>query len=53
MYEPVHTQPCYKLDIYLPVTEYYSKRGLWLPSSVTITDEEVDFVCEKIREFYD
>lgn len=32
--------------------DYYSKNCLWLPSSFNLTNEDIDYVCDKIREFY-
>lgn len=37
---------------YLPVSELYSTQGVWLPSSLLLTHEEIKFVCDKIKEFY-
>jgi perosamine synthetase len=54
---PIHLQPVYK-DMYgyregmLPVTERLCKEVLTLPMFVDITDEQVNYVVECIREFY-
>ncbi|MHA1961881.1 MAG: DegT/DnrJ/EryC1/StrS family aminotransferase [Candidatus Thorarchaeota archaeon] len=32
----------------LPVSEEVSKKGLWLPSSVTLMNGQIDLVCEQI-----
>ena len=34
------------------VTTEISERGLWLPSSVTLKDNEIDYICNRIREFF-
>lgn len=59
MYPPIHSQECYQdwLDeparsARLPVSEMVGREGLWLPSAVQLTDDEVDIVCEQIREFF-
>ena len=49
-YKPLHTQPAYKTDESFPVAESVSSMGLWLPSGPDLTEEEVSFVCEKIKE---
>lgn len=36
----------------LPVTEAMMRRSLMLPLNMTITDDEVKYVCESITEFY-
>ena len=52
---PVHTVPPYKKygrENY-PVSTNIAERGINLPSSVKLKDEEVDYVCDKIIEFLD
>ena len=52
-YPPLHSEPAYGYeDLRFPVTEEVAARGLWLPSSIFVTDEQIVYVCEKIREFY-
>jgi perosamine synthetase len=35
-----------------PVSESISERGLWLPSSIGLSNIEIDFVCENITEYF-
>ena len=52
-YPPLHAEPAYGYtDLHFPVTEEISAKGLWLPSSITVTDEQIRYICEKVREFY-
>lgn len=52
-YPPIHRLPPYKdLDTKFPVSSYVSDRGLWLPSSVSITDEQIERVCIAIKSFF-
>ncbi len=52
-YPPLHAEPAYGYtDLHFPVTEEISNKGLWLPSSITITDEQIQYICKKIRSFY-
>lgn len=52
-YPPLHSEPAYGYNhLSFPVTEEISAKGLWLPSSVLITDEQIEYICDKIREFY-
>lgn len=50
---PIHIQPIYyelfKGQRY-PVAEELCRRGLYLPSGATLTEAEVDYVCETVRE---
>jgi perosamine synthetase len=50
-YPPIHSQPAYGLTGHYPVTEAAAARGLWLPSSTFLTDDDVRHVCETIRSF--
>lgn len=34
------------------VSNLVGKKGLWLPSFTQISDEQISYICEKIREFY-
>lgn len=36
----------------LKVSEYYCKRGLWLPSSINLKTRELKFIIKKIKEFF-
>ncbi len=54
-YPPVHTQEIYKKDYAgrsFPVSERSAARGLWLPSSSQLTDEEIDCIIGAIKKFY-
>lgn len=52
-YPPLHTEPAYGYtDLHFPITEEIAYKGLWIPSSITVTDEQIRYICEKIREFY-
>ena len=52
-YPPLHSEPAYGYkDLEFPVTEQVSYKGLWLPSSVLVTDDQIRYICQKIREFY-
>ncbi len=51
-YPPLHSEPAYNLVGDFPVTEEISKKGLWLPSSILLTDREIEYVCLNIKDFY-
>jgi perosamine synthetase len=52
-YPPIHTQECYLHDGSFPNTETASKVGLWLPSSVFLTHDQILRVCSLIHQFYE
>jgi len=51
-YPPLHSTPAYGQKGSFPITEEICDRGLWLPSSVTLTDDQIRFIVSKIGEFY-
>lgn len=53
LYIPVHTQPYYRQCLIqnLPVAEDYYQHCLALPMFPTLTDEEQDWVIEKVLEY--
>jgi len=51
-YPPLHSEPAYNYKGSYPVTEEISKKGLWLPSSVKVTNDQIKYICSKISEFY-
>lgn len=51
-YPPLHAEPAYGYEGGYPVTKDISAHGLWLPSTVTITDEQIKYICSKVREFF-
>jgi len=52
IYPPINTQKAYNAKGNFPVTEHYSNRGLWLPSSSKLTNEEIIEICAIIKEYY-
>jgi perosamine synthetase len=54
VYPALHSQSIYpeSNNLSFPVTEQYSKRGLWLPSSTQLTDTQILYICNTIKEFY-
>jgi len=51
-YPPLNDEPVYSLPGNFPITKEISTKGLWLPSSSNLTDEEVVYVCDCIRDYY-
>lgn len=48
----VHQIECLEFDTHLPFTDRVFQRCLLLPMNTTLTDEEVNYVIEMIRSFY-
>lgn len=52
MYPPINKQQAYQVPGEHPVSNRIGQQGLWLPSAVQLTDEEIDHICDAIRGFY-
>jgi perosamine synthetase len=52
MYPPINSQDAYKKSGSYPNSELVGLNGLWLPSYVQITDDEIQIVGNAIRDFY-
>lgn len=52
---PLHRQPCYEYlgldDSNFPNSMWAYDHGLSLPSSATLTDTEIEYICGEIKEF--
>lgn len=51
VYPAIHTQLAYNAKANCPNAEAAASRGLWLPSSVQLTDEQIDCIAGNIAEF--
>ena len=53
IYPPIHRLIPYKnLDRKFKVSSIISDRGLWLPSSVTLTDKQISMISKNIHNFF-
>ncbi len=54
VYPPLNSQPCYPHlnNTSYPVSEAFSKTGLWLPSSSALSNEQIARVCQAVGEYY-
>lgn len=52
VYPPVNEQEAYNIQGDFPVTKNYAHRGLWLPSSLRLSDSDITRVCSTIKKFY-
>ena len=50
VYPPLNSQKIYRNYKGLPVSNYYCKRGLWLPSSIDLKNKEIDKICNLINK---
>jgi perosamine synthetase len=52
MYPPINRQKAYLIDGCHPVSDQVGERGLWLPSMVQLTDDQIAHICHEIKNFY-
>lgn len=52
MYPPINKQKAYNHRGKYPVSDLIGVSGLWLPSMSQITDKQIDYITEKIIDFY-
>ncbi|MFA5365814.1 MAG: DegT/DnrJ/EryC1/StrS family aminotransferase [Candidatus Bathyarchaeia archaeon] len=50
VFTPMHQQPIYMQKGEFPVSEWVGSRGINLPSSNTLTVDEIDYVCNALKE---
>ncbi len=53
MFMPMHSMPAYKIKGDFPNTQEIYKTGVCLPSAPSLTDKNIEFVCQSIKEFYE
>jgi perosamine synthetase len=52
MYPPINKQQAYSLVGEHSVSNLIGNKGLWLPSSSKLTDIQIDYICNKIKDYY-
>lgn len=52
LYPALHAEPAFSMDGSFPVANDISDRGLWLPSSLRLEDEQIERVCATIKQFF-
>ena len=52
-YPALHSEPVYgRVNESYPIASDVAERGLWLPSSLTLSNGDVEMVCSAIRQYY-
>lgn len=52
MYPPINKQIAYNINGFFPTSNKIGNEGIWLPSYVQLKNSEIDYICEKIINFY-
>ncbi len=53
MYPPINEQKAYRINGDFKISKNVGNKGLWLPSSPWLKNNQIKFICEKIKNFYD
>ncbi|MCH7928660.1 MAG: DegT/DnrJ/EryC1/StrS family aminotransferase [Candidatus Dadabacteria bacterium] len=51
-YKPLNSHKPYQTSRKFPIAQKISKLGLYLPSSVNLTYDQVEYICKKINLFF-
>ena len=52
-YPPIHRlKPYIQSDRKLKTSSIISDSGLWLPSSVTLNEKQIEFISKNIKDFF-
>ena len=52
LFMPMHSQPCYNYVQDFPVTKKLFKTGVCLPSAPSLKDDNIEYICQLIRNYY-
>jgi perosamine synthetase len=52
MYPPINNQKAYMEKGSFPVAEKIGLNGLWLPSANQLTNQDIEYICDRIIDFY-
>lgn len=52
MYPPINKQEAYNVPGDYPVSNRVGEKGLWLPSASQLTNEQITYITNSIKEFY-
>ena len=52
LFMPMHSQPCYNYLGDFPITENLYKTGVCLPSAPSLTNDNIEYICSLIKEYY-
>lgn len=52
LFKPMHSQPCYNRTNEFQITEKLYKTGVCLPSAPSLTNDNIEYICQLIKKFY-
>jgi len=52
IYPALHSQLAYQKKGRYPVSQRIAQTGLWLPSTPSLTNQQIKYICQKIKDFY-
>tara|TARA_B100000674_G_scaffold24136_1_gene16899 strand:- start:3367 stop:4506 length:1140 start_codon:yes stop_codon:yes gene_type:complete len=52
LFMPMHSQPAYNQKKHFPITEKMYDTGVCLPSAPSLTNDNIEYICDSIKDFY-
>jgi len=52
MYPPINKQAAYNVSGEHFVSNLVGQKGLWFPSAAQLMNEQIYFICERVKQFY-
>lgn len=52
VYPSLNKLKLFKTKIDCPISEYYTSRGLWLPSSTKLKESDINRICQIIKNYF-
>jgi len=52
LFMPMHSQPCYKTNDNFWITEKIYSSGVCLPSAPSLTQNNIEYICELIKKYF-
>jgi len=52
IYPPINSQKSINITGDFKVSEVFSKMGIWLPSSLNLTNRHIQYICKVVKNFY-
>ena len=52
VYPPINSQKIYNTINNFPISMHYCSKGLWLPSSINLSEEEIEFISGVVLSYF-
>jgi len=52
MYPPINKQVAYNYPGEFPISNLVGEKGLWLPSAAQLSNDEINYITDSIKSYY-